>query len=103
MALAAERIGGHPALRRIAADEPAVLSGLVVIDESPVWDGARSVIADVLAVAGVGGDAAQVDLVLRWLVSFVATPGRADAQAAGVAAAVTAMAPARADSSGTSS
>ena len=103
LALAAERICGHPALRRIAADEPTVLAGLLVIDETPVWDSARAVIADVLAVAGVGGDAAQTDLVLRWLVSFVATPGQADAQAVGVAAAVRAMAPGRADSSGTNS
>src|SRR6059036_755561 len=37
LALAAERIGTHPALRRIAADEPAVLASLVTPTEMPLW------------------------------------------------------------------
>ena len=104
LALAAERIGSHPALRRIAAEEPAVLAGLVAIAETAVWDSARAAIAEVLAAAGISGGAVEVDLVLRWLVSFVATPGRdVEAQAAAIAAAVRAQAPALVGSADTSS
>jgi AcrR family transcriptional regulator len=94
LALAADRIATHPALRRIAAEEPAVLACLIAIGESGVWASARTVIGAVLAAAGAPADAVQVDLVLRWLVSFVATPGReVDAQAAAIATGVKAQAP----------
>ena len=104
LALAADRIAGHPALRRIAADEPPVLAGLVAIGDVGIWAGARAVIADVLAASGAGGDAVHVDLVLRWLVSFVAAPGRdVDAQAAAIAGALRPAVSGPAGSSGTSS
>ena len=104
LGLAADRIGGHPALRRIAADEPGVLAGLLAVGDDGVWATARSAVADVLVAADVSAEPATVDLVVRWLVSFVATPGHhAEAQAAAIAAALRSPAPALADSAGTSS
>jgi AcrR family transcriptional regulator len=102
LALAADRIASHPALRRIAAEEPVVLAGLVAIGDGGVWASARSVIAEVLTAAG--ADAVRADLVLRWLVSFVATPGPdVEAQAMTIAAALTPAVPVPAGSSGTNS
>jgi AcrR family transcriptional regulator len=89
LALAAERLGSHPALRRIAADEPATLAELMTIGESPAWAAVRLSVRAVLVAAGRETSDAAVDVVLRWLVSFVGSPGReVDAQAALVAAAL---------------
>jgi len=95
LALAAERIGGHPALRRIASDEPAALAPMVTPDDGPAWGLARDGVRTVLDAAGRVSDPAAVDVVLRWLVSFVAHPGvEVSRQAALVAAAVPAVSPA---------
>ncbi len=75
LALAAERIGGHPALRRIASDEPAVLATLMTPTDMPLWGLARTSVRDVLVAAGVATSAASIDLVVRWLTSFIASPG----------------------------
>ena len=89
LALAAERIGGHPALRRIASDEPVALAALVTPDDGPTWRLARDGIRGMLDAAGRASDPAAVDVVLRWLVSFVAHPGvDVSRQAALVAAAL---------------
>lgn len=104
LALAADRIGSHPALRRIAADDPAALAGLVTVGESGGWAAARGAVADVLNAAGVSSQPSRVELVLRWLVSFIAAPGRdVEAQAAAIAAAVSAPVPVLAGSGDTSS
>jgi AcrR family transcriptional regulator len=84
LVLAAERIGGNPALRRIATDEPAVLAGLVTPTDMPLWGLARSAIRDVLVAAGVATSAPSIDLVLRWLTSFIASPGADVATQAGL-------------------
>lgn len=92
LALAAERIGGHPALRRLASDEPAALAALVTPADGPAWGQARDGVRAVLDTAGRASDAAAVEVVLRWLVSFVAHPGvEVSRQAALVAAAVPAQ------------
>lgn len=91
LAIAAERIGAHPALRRIASDEPAVLARLVTIDRGGdgLWAGARDAAREVLAAAGRGTGAANVDLLVRWLMSFVADAGvEVDVQARMIAAAL---------------
>jgi len=75
LALAADRIGGHPALRRVAADEPAVLAVLVTPTDMPLWGLARSSVRDVLVAAGVATSAGSIDLVVRWLAGFIAAPG----------------------------
>lgn len=75
LALAAERIGGHPALRRLATDEPVALAALVTPDGGPTWQLARAGVRSILGAAGRVSDPASVEVVLRWMVSFVAHPG----------------------------
>jgi AcrR family transcriptional regulator len=82
LGLAADRVGGHPALRRIAADEPLALAALVTPVESPLWLLARSGVREVLTAAHCDNSSASVDLVLRWVVSFVASPATDSAQQA---------------------
>lgn len=79
---AAERIGSHPAVRRIAADEPAVLAELLRADpQRPGWRAARHAVAD--ALARYRKDQAGTDLVLRWLASHLTC---ADAGSSGATA-----------------
>jgi AcrR family transcriptional regulator len=93
LAVAAERLGTHPALRRIADDEPAVVATLTRVGSAGAWGGVRDGVGAVLAAAGCHDDPAAVELVLRWLVSFVATPARdVEAQAVLVAAGLRARA-----------
>jgi len=108
LALAADRISGSAALRRIATEEPTVLSALTSIGEDGAWVTARGMVCDVLRSGHAHDDAPTVDLVLRWLVSFVAVPGRdVEAQSARLAAALATtavtVAPAPADTADTSS
>jgi AcrR family transcriptional regulator len=89
IALAAERLGSHPALRRVAADEPATLASLMCPTDSAAWTRARDSVRFVLDAAARDTSDAAVDMVLRWLVSFAGTPGRdVEAQAAMLAAGV---------------
>jgi AcrR family transcriptional regulator len=74
LALAADRIGTHPAIRRIANDEPVVLASLVTPTDMPLWGLARSSVRDVLVAAGVATSSAAIDMVVRWLISFVVSP-----------------------------
>jgi AcrR family transcriptional regulator len=73
--VAAERAGGHPAVRRIAADEPAILAVLLTPGEGGAWARAREATGAVLSAAGRETSPAAVDLVLRWVVSHLASPG----------------------------
>jgi AcrR family transcriptional regulator len=75
LALAADRLGTHPALRRLAADEPATLSALTTIDDSEPWQLARRSVRSVLDAAGRDTSTPTVEVVLRWLVSFIGAPG----------------------------
>jgi AcrR family transcriptional regulator len=77
---AADRLSAHAGLRRIAAEEPAVLARLVVVGEGRGWDVARVAVGDVLSLEA---DDPLVAVVLRWLVSFVGAPGREGEAAAG--------------------
>jgi AcrR family transcriptional regulator len=72
---AAERIGMHPAVRRIAADEPAVLARLQTPADDPEWTLARDALRGMLTAAGRVDGAAEVETVLRWLVSFIGSAG----------------------------
>lgn len=87
LSLGADRIGSNPALRRIAADEPMVLASLVTPTDQPLWGLARSAVRDVLVAAGVATSAASIDLVLRWLTSFIASTNSLAADQAGLLAA----------------
>lgn len=88
-ALAAERIGNNPALRRVAADEPATLAALMTPTDMPLWGLARGAVRDVMVAAGIATSSASIDAVVRWLVSFIASPAvDAVAQAGLIAAGV---------------
>jgi AcrR family transcriptional regulator len=82
LGLAADRVGGHPALRRISADEPLALAALVTPTDSALWLLARSGVRDMLQAADVDAGSVSVDLVLRWVVSFVASPATDSVQQA---------------------
>src|SRR3954454_1167918 len=62
---AAERIGTHPAIRRVAADEPAVLARLQTPTDDPAWSVARGAVAEMLRAGRVSAGAAEVETVLR--------------------------------------
>jgi AcrR family transcriptional regulator len=87
LALAADRIGTHPAIRRIAADEPAVLASLVTPTDMPLWGLARSAARDILVAAGVATSAASIDLVIRWLTTYLVAPAAEASDQAGLLAA----------------
>jgi AcrR family transcriptional regulator len=74
LVLAADRIGTHPALRRIATDEPVVLAAIVSPTDMPLWGLARSSVRDVLVAAGVATSASSIDVVIRWLSSCIVAP-----------------------------
>lgn len=77
--VAAELAGSAP-LRRVAANEPAVLAALVTPTDGRGWAAARAAVASVLTGAGAAADPPAVDLVLRWLAGhalWAATPGEA--------------------------
>jgi AcrR family transcriptional regulator len=96
LALAAERIGASAALRRVAAEEPAVLAALVSVGADGAWVSARRAVREALAAADANADAAAVDLVLRWLLSFVSAPGHDVEAQAKIIAAAAAVSPATA-------
>jgi AcrR family transcriptional regulator len=79
---AADHLGTHPAARRIATDEPAVLARLTMIGSFGAWRTARDHIAQVLRTAGASAGTADVELVLRWAASYLGAPGAADQTAA---------------------
>jgi AcrR family transcriptional regulator len=85
LALAARQIGDHPAARRLAADEPAVLAALLCAPATaPARRLARAAVRDLLAAAGRNPGAA--DLVVRWLESHLVLPAAAGASSALLAA-----------------
>jgi AcrR family transcriptional regulator len=97
---AAETLSAHPALVRVAAEEPAELIRLLLPGYDGAWPAARAAVARVIAAAfppeilegesGDDGEAAPLDsavteTVLRWLVTFTGAPGVPDETAAGAA------------------
>jgi AcrR family transcriptional regulator len=80
---AAERIGSHPAARRVAAEEPAVLARLTTPAEGGGWPVVRRAVAQTLVAARSPSGSAEVESVLRWLVTFVGAPGGNDEIATG--------------------
>jgi AcrR family transcriptional regulator len=73
---AALRLSGHQALRHVAETEPAALAGLLMRrPQAAGWRAAEAAVGERLAADGRSG----ADLVLRWLSSYLATPGQPDA------------------------
>lgn len=79
LAEAAARIADNPLLRRIVDGEPAVAAVMARIDlASPHWRRAADELRAALERSRRGGG----ELVLRWLSSFISTPGDPGARAA---------------------
>jgi AcrR family transcriptional regulator len=73
LAVAAQRVAAHPAVRRLAADEPATLAALLTAPATaPARRLATEAVRRLLTEADRDPDAA--DLVLRWLESHLARP-----------------------------
>lgn len=71
---AAAALASSGALRRVAADEPALLARLATPVDGRSWDAVRAAVAAVLSAAGAPVTPTTVDVVLRWLVSQVLWP-----------------------------
>jgi AcrR family transcriptional regulator len=91
LSLAADRIALHPALRRIAAEEPPVLAALACPADHGAWSRARAGVSATLAAAGCDGQGAATDVVLRWLASHVLDPGTSAGRRAGAGLLVRAL------------
>jgi AcrR family transcriptional regulator len=85
----AELLSENPALRRIAALDPAVLARLGTIDAgADGWLRGRAAVADALAATGLRG----TDIVLRWIASYLLSPASPNAIAADVELLLTGLA-----------
>ncbi len=95
---AAETLSAHPALVRVAAEEPAELIRLLLPGYDGAWPAARAAVARVIGAAfppapvvGEDGsepgdvDSAVTETVLRWLVTFTGSAGVPAETAAGAA------------------
>jgi AcrR family transcriptional regulator len=74
LARAASDLRESVPLRRVAAEEPAVLAPLAVPGDGRAWDVVREAVARVLTTAGCAAGPGEVDLVLRWLLSQLLWP-----------------------------
>ena len=80
LAVAAIRLDTHPALRRVADDDPAAFAALVAASpEAAGWRAARAAAADALAASG--RDPRGAELVVRWLATHLTAPDADDAEA----------------------
>jgi AcrR family transcriptional regulator len=94
LATAASRVAEHPAVRRIAAQEPQILSAVSAPDRSTsAWTAAADGVAAMLDAAGRSASPAGVDVVLRWVGSHVGMPGTDASRRAGADLLVAALAP----------
>jgi AcrR family transcriptional regulator len=75
---ACDAVAAHPVLVGLRIVEPTALLVAVSPGEGPVWDGIRDQTAAILDAADVSNRAECVDLICRWLASFVVSPGTSD-------------------------
>lgn len=87
---AATVVGAHPALRRVVADEPALVRPLLAPEGAGRADAA---VARVLRAAGVDPDLPGVELVRRWIGSFAWDGAAGSDVAAGAALLASALRP----------
>ncbi len=78
VAEAAQLIGEHAGVRKIAVDDPAALAALATPGDGPAWVAARTAIAAALSESGYADSPAAVDLVLRYLASQLLAPSTAE-------------------------
>ena len=71
----ARTIADHPALVGVRANDPLALAGIAVPTSGEAWAAVRELTRQALAARGSKATPAQVDLLLRWLTSFVVEPG----------------------------
>lgn len=83
LAEAATALAGSGPLRRTASEEPALLAPLLVPGEGRGWRSARDGVGAVLAAGRVEPVPADVELVLRWLVSHLTWPATREQAASG--------------------
>jgi len=85
VAEAARLIAEHPALRRVATDDPATLVAIATPGDAAGWVAARGHVTVALTRAGYAATPAAVDVVLRYLSSQLMAPSlpaeRADSAA----------------------
>lgn len=70
----ARAIADHPALVGVRAHDPLALAPISVPSAGEGWTAIRELTRQALAARGGKASEAQVDLLLRWLTSFVAVP-----------------------------
>jgi AcrR family transcriptional regulator len=83
LVLAAERIGAHPAVVRIATSEPELL-GAMLVPHDGVRRAAEEEVAATLRSTSRDASPPYVDVVVRWLLSYIAQPGESPAAGASV-------------------
>jgi AcrR family transcriptional regulator len=83
LVLAAERIAAHPAVQRVVEVEPE-LRGALLVPADAVLRAAEEEIAETLHRCGRDAAPAYVDVVLRWLLSYIVRPGASPAAGAAV-------------------
>jgi AcrR family transcriptional regulator len=88
----AKVLAEHPALRKAAEDEQALLAPLMTPTGGRGWQLARDGVAAVLTAGGAPSTAADVDTVLRWSVSQVLWPLTGEAARTGAEALVRGLA-----------
>jgi AcrR family transcriptional regulator len=88
-------VGAHPAVRHLAASEPAALAPLLRPGGGPRWSAVRAAVASGLHAHGARSDPAAVDLVVRLGLSHALDPAgpEVDSGTAMLAAALGATAP----------
>jgi AcrR family transcriptional regulator len=74
LAEATKLLAEHGALRKIAAEEPAVLMALATVSNGEGWTATRAHVSKALVLAGYQDRAATVDLISRYLASQLLAP-----------------------------
>jgi AcrR family transcriptional regulator len=72
---AADAVATNPVFVGLRIVEPTALLAAVAPGDGPVWDGIRTQVERMLDAANLSSHADCVDLVCRWLASFVTAPG----------------------------
>jgi hypothetical protein len=78
---AADAVAQNPVLIGLRKVEPSALVRAVSPGDGATWDVIREQVARVLDTANVSSGAESVDLVCRWLASYVASPGTSTTRA----------------------
>lgn len=74
LAAAAHLIATDEVIAALRSDEAAALLPMLQVGDGPVWVAVRELARELLLAAGLGGDQDSVDLVLRWLMSYLLNP-----------------------------